>query len=338
MKGALFDLFAFALNLYRAPLRYLSYVALDRSVPAEFGALLETLNRRSDQPVWAEIGEQLQATPQELREAGLFLVKRLAFAEGADHYRALGLDPRVSVDQVRERYRQLIALFHPDRNPDGDEWSELYAPKINEAYNVLKNPAKKQEYDESLRDHSPFGPMGGMPARRPFEMPTFGDGDSGFDITGSDGGTAYRYPLWRRRPALVIWSVVGGLGRVLLGALGVRLVGQGQEEVLTASRSVMGAAPVGGNTTWQTESEQAFRTALERSSESLIQGGERYAHVPREGDRQRQVGIEDSYRFAENLVRDRPEVVEAPLAMKNSFGFGGGNAVLILKRYATETA
>jgi 3-oxoacyl-[acyl-carrier-protein] synthase II len=38
------------------------------------------------------------------------------------------------------------------------------------------------------------------------------------------------------------------------------------------------------------------------------------------------------------FVGDRPETIESPLAMKNSFGFGGGNAVLVLKRYATETA
>ena len=33
------------------------------------------------------------------------------------------------------------------------------------------------------------------------------------------------------------------------------------------------------------------------------------------------------------LVGDRPMDIDSPIAMKNSFGFGGGNAVLILKRY-----
>ena len=33
------------------------------------------------------------------------------------------------------------------------------------------------------------------------------------------------------------------------------------------------------------------------------------------------------------LVGSEPMEIDSPVAMKNSFGFGGGNAVLILKRY-----
>ncbi len=147
MTGEIQDLFAFALNLYRAPLQYRSFIGGERPVPDNFRQLLETLNKRPEHPLWGELAAALSTPADELREAGFFLLRRVLFVEGADHYRVLGLPPDAGLDAIRERYRLLIGLFHPDKNPQGDEWGELYAPKINDAYNILKNPEKKRRYD-----------------------------------------------------------------------------------------------------------------------------------------------------------------------------------------------
>jgi len=156
-RSEAWELFAFALDLYRAPLKFLPYVSGERPIPAGFDALLEALNKRAGEEQWQELSERLNASPEQLRNAGFFLVKRLLFAEGADHYRVLGLDSDADISQARERYRLLMALFHPDRNRGGDEWTEQYAPRINEAYNTLKNPSKKRAYDHRVRGEAPWG-------------------------------------------------------------------------------------------------------------------------------------------------------------------------------------
>jgi hypothetical protein len=139
MSGKTVELFALALDLYRTPLRFLNLVAADRPLPEGLDGLLETLNKRLEHPRWAELTQELDATPEELRQAGFFLVKRLLFAEGADPHRVLGLAPGAHPARLRARYRLLMALFHPDRNAQGDEgWGENCAPRINDAYNALK--------------------------------------------------------------------------------------------------------------------------------------------------------------------------------------------------------
>jgi len=155
MTGPVKDLFAFALNLYRAPLQYRPYVGKNKPIPPGFSEFLDVLSKREGHEAWGEFDDIQGATIQELREAGFFLVKRILFVEDANHYRLFGLDPSTTTQEIRERYRLLIGLFHPDKMPFGDEWSELYAPKINDAYNILKNSDKRSRYDEDIGLHPP---------------------------------------------------------------------------------------------------------------------------------------------------------------------------------------
>jgi DnaJ-class molecular chaperone len=63
-----------------------------------------------------------------------------------DYYRVLGVDQNASKTKIKEAYRQLAFKYHPDRNSQNDAAAEKMK-KINEAYAVLSNPAKKNEYD-----------------------------------------------------------------------------------------------------------------------------------------------------------------------------------------------
>jgi curved DNA-binding protein len=63
-----------------------------------------------------------------------------------DYYDILGLEKNTSQKQVRDAYRRLALLHHPDRNKDNPEAADRMK-EINEAYAVLSDPQKRSEYD-----------------------------------------------------------------------------------------------------------------------------------------------------------------------------------------------
>ena len=63
-----------------------------------------------------------------------------------DYYKALGVDKNATPDEIKKAFRKLAVKYHPDRNP-GDKASEDKFKEINEAYAVLSDPKKKEEYD-----------------------------------------------------------------------------------------------------------------------------------------------------------------------------------------------
>lgn len=64
----------------------------------------------------------------------------------ADYYQILQVDHNATAAQIKEAYRHLAFKYHPDRNKENPSAVEEMK-RINEAYAVLSNPAKKSEYD-----------------------------------------------------------------------------------------------------------------------------------------------------------------------------------------------
>jgi DnaJ-class molecular chaperone len=75
-----------------------------------------------------------------------------------DYYKILGVEKTATEDEIKSAYRKLAMKWHPDRNPDNVEEAKNKFAEINEAYEVLSNPEKRQQYDNP----SPFGDFGGM--------------------------------------------------------------------------------------------------------------------------------------------------------------------------------
>jgi len=67
-----------------------------------------------------------------------------------DYYKILEVDQDASEEQIRKGYRRLAFKYHPDRNP-GDLSAEERFKEIAEAYGVLTDPIKRNEYDKWLR-------------------------------------------------------------------------------------------------------------------------------------------------------------------------------------------
>ena len=62
-----------------------------------------------------------------------------------DYYEVLGLDRKASDDDIKRAFKRLAIKYHPDRNKDPDAGEKFQ--EINEAYQVLSDPAKRQAYD-----------------------------------------------------------------------------------------------------------------------------------------------------------------------------------------------
>jgi len=63
-----------------------------------------------------------------------------------DYYKILGLKKNASEEEIRTRWIKLMQKFHPDQKTDGVVEDER-AKEINEAYQVLKHPSTRLEYD-----------------------------------------------------------------------------------------------------------------------------------------------------------------------------------------------
>lgn len=70
-----------------------------------------------------------------------------------DYYEVLGVSKNASASEMKQAYRKLALKWHPDRNPNNKE-AESKFKEINQAYEVLGDPKKKEAYDQF--GHSAF--------------------------------------------------------------------------------------------------------------------------------------------------------------------------------------
>jgi len=64
-----------------------------------------------------------------------------------DYYEILGVDRNAREDSIKAKYRKLALKYHPDRNP-GDKEAEERFKEAAEAYEVLRDPQKRNIYDQ----------------------------------------------------------------------------------------------------------------------------------------------------------------------------------------------
>lgn len=95
-----------------------------------------------------------------------------------DYYKTLGVKRDASAAELKKAYRKMAQKHHPDLAEEGKkEKAKAEFQKIQQAYDVLKDPEKRQLYDQLGPD---FERMSGGPGGRPFQAHPGAQG--GFDF------------------------------------------------------------------------------------------------------------------------------------------------------------
>src|ERR1700712_3756426 len=68
-----------------------------------------------------------------------------------DYYSTLGVGKNATEDEIKKAYRKLARKFHPDLNPTDKEANKKFQ-QINEANEVLSDPANRKKYDQYGKD------------------------------------------------------------------------------------------------------------------------------------------------------------------------------------------
>ena len=75
-----------------------------------------------------------------------------------DPYSVLGVKPTASLDEIKAAWRTLAKALHPDRNRT-DPNAHVRFAEVGQAYQLLKDPEKRQRFDEARRrDQAPADP------------------------------------------------------------------------------------------------------------------------------------------------------------------------------------
>lgn len=100
--------------------------------------------------------------------------QKITYDPNRDYYTILGIEVQATGEEIRQAYRRCVREVHPDLNPQRADWATEQLQRVNEAYDVLREPALRREYDRQRWLHVPNRPAGGETAyHSPFSTPHY---------------------------------------------------------------------------------------------------------------------------------------------------------------------
>lgn len=129
----------------------------------------------------------------------------MAATDFKDYYAILGVNKTASADEIKKTFRRLARKYHPDMNP-GDKQAEARFKEVSEAYEVLSDTEKRQQYDQygqywkQAGQGSPAGAAGVGVDMNGFDFSQYGSFDEfinellgRFNTTGPTGNSSQTY-------------------------------------------------------------------------------------------------------------------------------------------------
>jgi hypothetical protein len=147
------------LDYHRAPGKHL---VLLRRPEILFSLIKEVLQLAS-----GRLPEGDAAPGLAVQRAAGFFVRTALLHPAADHYALLGLERSADAAAIKDRYRQMMRLMHPDfamSAAAGGNWPTDAASRINQAYETLCCESKRRAYDEKLANGGAAPRRGSAPA------------------------------------------------------------------------------------------------------------------------------------------------------------------------------
>lgn len=148
-----------------------------------------------------------------------------------DFYKILGVAEDASKDQIKKVYRQLAKKYHPDRNK-GDASAEAKFKEVQEAYSVLFDDKKREEYD-MVRKYGTFAGAG-QGGFNPESMNGFDFSELFRDRSTGRGGRVFRFSTSQNPEDL------DGLDDLLGSLFGSGHSRSGAEDIFTGDRTRRG--------------------------------------------------------------------------------------------------
>lgn len=87
-----------------------------------------------------------------------------------DYYEIMKVDRKATEAEIKRAFRQLANQYHPDKNPSVE--AEAIFKEINEAYEVLSDPASRLDYDQRLASPAFFNYQYIRPQRANYRGPS----------------------------------------------------------------------------------------------------------------------------------------------------------------------
>ncbi|PKO29796.1 MAG: hypothetical protein CVU36_10770 [Betaproteobacteria bacterium HGW-Betaproteobacteria-9] len=151
------------LDFERSPGRYAVVLREPRPLFEHALAVLQLAAGRSVDGL-ADLAQD-PAQTDELKRAARFFVRTVLLRPGVDHYTLLGLAPGCEADELREHYRLMIRLTHPDfAAGSGEAWPADAATRINQANDVLSSFERRSDYNAALASAQPVASAAGATA------------------------------------------------------------------------------------------------------------------------------------------------------------------------------